>query len=174
MQLPTDALASVVSQAADIPLMLSILPAFLRQLAIYRNLKRHSIFNQPSSSKVPYETYIAQCLNASLLDDFRQAFEVLDGLERSTAQSTVEIWRGRLGLWEVIRGLDMRIDSSDAWRSIVIHATRKARSSLESERDSDLERASLAVLACLFQLDHQTVALTESDVQSCLAVSVSD
>jgi hypothetical protein len=149
------------------------LPLLLRSLAATRSRSRYTIFSQPTSSKVAYETHIAQSLHEALYRDFSQAMAFLDGVASLGGVPATAIWSARLGCWEEIRTLDVRIEGVERWRSLVIEASRGAKAVLASA-DPKCSKTCLRLLACLSVLDYSVAGISDNVVQLCFQVSARD
>lgn len=140
-------------------------------MAETRARSRYTIFSQPTSSKVAYETHIAQSLHEALYKDFSQAMGYLDGIAALGGVSSEAVWTARLGCWEELRRLDVRIEGVERWRLLVVETSRSARVLLNSNHEG-LVKISLKVLACLSVLDYSAAGISDDVPQRCLQVSL--
>ena len=173
-----DALGASTGIAAEI----YSLPSLLRDLIASIQRYRYDLFNQPSTSRLPYDVFVADKLREQIGVALSQIFCWLNNIE-ATAESSANgsIWSSRCAIWGVVLAWGGYLETDASWASLVEDQARQAGATLTilrtditaNQETANQETAEyvLQILTILERLDHRRASIGPAILGWCLAVS---
>lgn len=138
---------------------------------------QYDAFQQPSSSKVPYEVYTADRVRQAIhirLKDAIDTFSACSGDENRESALRAELF-----CWRAVYEYGTFIEKDQHWRDIVSSASKKHQASLFESPNNGKRRKRmrgetnlrLDILVVLERLSHDSTSLTPHTFSICIMVS---
>ena len=155
---------------------LQMLPHLLQS---YISSVRHSCYDlyyQPSSSRLPYDVFMADKIRNSVRIALTQVIAWLSNLEAmATPDNVPRIWACRHTIWDVIGKWGGYLETDGAWGKLVEDQASQAKIALNSSHvkvsyEARLTGCVLRLLTTLETLDHAKARIGESVLVWCITV----
>ncbi len=173
---PLQPLLEALEAPSDPSAQLHLLPALLQKLITLTHRSRYDLFNQTSTSKLPYDVFVAEKVRSTVRMAVSQILVWIDHLEVSMFTSAVmQIWVCRQAIWSVILSWGGYLETEVAWGELVEEQARKATMALTGSgghfSETEIAGWILKTMTILEQLDHGRTNLGPEVIAWCIAVS---
>lgn len=151
---------------------LQLLPQLFQSYIAFIHRLRFELFDQPSSSRLSYDVFVANKVRSTVRDALLLALKWIGRLEADGPMFSAIAWAARHGLWSAIRTWGGYVETETAWGDIVQEQGRRGKEALvsngfESPRSAE---SVLGVLLILEELDHRNAGADLDLVGWCIAV----
>jgi len=138
---------------------------------------RYDLYNQPSSSKLPYDVFVSDKARQSARSALSDVTGWINKLELAAMIPAPSIiWACHFAVWEVIQIWGGYMETDPTWAEIVVVEARRGGIALETDnpavpQEEENFKWVLGTLAKLETLDHVNTAVTPEIIGRCLLVS---
>ena len=136
----------------------------------------HDLYYRPSSSRLPYDVFMADKICSSVRIALTQVIKWLSRLEAIVAPDIIpSIWACRHSIWDVIAKWGGYLETDAAWGELVENQASQAKTALDSSRGKAIREERLIgwvlrLLTTLETLDHAKARIGESVLTGCILV----
>lgn len=155
-----DTLAAIIDSLQSLDLVIALFERYLKRLQMHRS----NLFIQPSSSKLPFEIFVAERLRTRVVGS-------LDLLLNSALRlPPPEAWLGIERIWRNIASWGGYLETDRTFSALLHKTAFVAQGTLRN--DPSCSAPILRTLVILEKLDHTHTAITKETLGWCLAVSL--
>lgn len=173
---PLQSILDALGYAVDPSIELHLLPWLLQSMITYTTRARFDLFNQPSSSKLPYDVFVADKVRDTVRSTMSAIIDRLNLVETNASAAVVPvIWASRYALWGVILSWGGYLERDSSWIDLVEAETKRAQTSMETHCSDphncqEVARSILQVMTVLETLDHANARIGPFVISWCITV----
>jgi hypothetical protein len=129
---------------------------------------RHTIFSQPSTSRLSYELHLAERMR----DTIRAALVIVNEATDVADANSSDFWHARWAIWAEVSDWGGYLETDEKWSHILGDEADRLDAVLSQGCDVDTRVPVLQLLAVLESLDHEKTRLRKSALAAILLVGL--